>query len=90
MKGYTFGFRMRGSGLVISPAYEEGIYLNYDKAFARLVELNAAQLTVFGSPILDDDDNPITDPEELSRYIVEEEEDPPISFYSIVEIEIHE
>lgn len=89
MKGYTFGFRMRGFGVVINPAYGEGVYLNYDKAFAHLVELNAAQLTVFESPVLDDDDNQITDPEKVSRYIVEKD-DPPIGFYSIVEIEVHE
>lgn len=87
MKGYAFVF---GERYGVGPAYEEGVYLDYNKAFAHLVELNAAQLTVFESPVVDDDDRQITDPEELSRYIVEEEEHPPISFYSIGEIEIHE
>ena len=40
MKGYVFTYGVDGLGADTAPAYEEGCYLNFDKAFARLVELN--------------------------------------------------
>ena len=40
MKGYVFTFGVDGFGADVAPAYEEGCYLDYDKAFAHLCELN--------------------------------------------------
>lgn len=40
MKGYVFTYGVDGFGADVAPAFEEGCYLNFDKAFAHLVELN--------------------------------------------------
>lgn len=40
MKGYVFTYGVDGFGADTAPAFEEGCYLNFEKAFAHLVELN--------------------------------------------------
>lgn len=40
MKIYTFVYGVDGFGADTSPAYEEGVFLNREKAFARQKELN--------------------------------------------------
>lgn len=40
MIGYVFIYGVDGFGEDTAPAYEEGCYLNFDKAFAHLIELN--------------------------------------------------
>lgn len=40
MTGWVFTYGVDGFGADIAPAHEEGIYLNFDKAFKRLCELN--------------------------------------------------
>ena len=40
MKGYVFTRGVDGFGADVAPAYEEGCYLDYDKAFKHLCELN--------------------------------------------------
>lgn len=40
MKGYVFTYGVDGFGADTAPAYEEGCFLNFEKAFAHLVELN--------------------------------------------------
>ena len=44
MKGYVFTYGVDGFGADVAPAHEEGVYLNFDKAFAHLVELNHKQV----------------------------------------------
>ncbi len=44
MKGYVFTYGVDGFGADTAPAYEQGCYLDYNKAFRRLCELNAAIL----------------------------------------------
>lgn len=44
MKGYVFTYGVDGFGADVAPAYEEGCYLDYDKAFAHLCELNERAL----------------------------------------------
>ena len=41
MRGWVFTFGVDGFGENVAPAHEEGIYLNFDKAFKRLCELNS-------------------------------------------------
>lgn len=40
MKGYVFTYGVDGFGADTAPAFKEGCYLNFDKAFMHLVELN--------------------------------------------------
>lgn len=40
MKGYVFTYGVDGFGADIAPAHEVGVYLDFDKAFAKLIELN--------------------------------------------------
>lgn len=40
MKGYAFTFGVDGFGADVAPAHEIGVYLDFEKAFAKLVELN--------------------------------------------------
>lgn len=40
MKGWVFTYGVDGFGADVAPAHEEGLYLNFDKAFKRLCELN--------------------------------------------------
>ena len=44
MTGWTFIRGVDGFGANIRPEYQEGVYLDYNKAFARLVELNTQAL----------------------------------------------
>ena len=39
MTGYTFVYGVDGFGADVDPAYEEGIYLDYNKAYNHLKEL---------------------------------------------------
>lgn len=39
--GYVFTYGVDGFGADVAPAHEEGVYLDYDKAFNHLVELNS-------------------------------------------------
>ena len=40
MKGYVFTYGVDGFGADVAPAHELGVYLNFEKAFAKLIELN--------------------------------------------------
>lgn len=44
MTGYVFTYGVDGFGADVAPAYEEGCYLDYDKAFQHLCKLNARAL----------------------------------------------
>jgi hypothetical protein len=44
MKGYVFTYGVDGFGADIAPAHEFGVYLDFKKAFAKLMELNHKQL----------------------------------------------
>lgn len=44
MTGYAFIVGVDGFGADTAPAYEEGIYIDYDKALAHLCELNQAAI----------------------------------------------
>lgn len=44
MKGYIFTYGVDGFGADVAPANEEGCYLNFEKAFAHLVELNHTEI----------------------------------------------
>jgi hypothetical protein len=45
MKGYVFTYGVDGFGADVAPAYEIGVYLDFKKAFAKLVELNHKAIT---------------------------------------------
>ena len=40
MKGYVFTYGVDGFGADVAPAHEFGVYLDFEKAFEKLVELN--------------------------------------------------
>jgi len=40
MKGYVFTYGVDGFGADIAPAHEFGVYLDFEKAFAKLIKLN--------------------------------------------------
>lgn len=121
MRGWVFIFGVDGFGEDVTPAHEEGIYLNFNKAFKRLCELNSKILNSkmnhssffeegYGGDYYPDDDIELKQAEEMenwelfdtllnkhritniekicSRYCVNEE--PPLGFYAIEEIEIFE
>lgn len=44
MKGYVFTYGVDGFGADTAPAHEIGVYLDFDKAFKKLVELNHTEL----------------------------------------------
>lgn len=44
MKGYIFTYGVDGFGADVAPAHEEGCYLNFEKAFAHLMELNHTEI----------------------------------------------
>ena len=44
MKGYVFTYGVDGFGADVAPAYEYGCYLDYNKAFRKLCDLNAQTL----------------------------------------------
>ena len=48
MTGYVFTYGVDGFGADVAPAHEEGVYLNYDKAFQHLMELNENVITERG------------------------------------------
>ena len=39
MTGYTFVYGVDGFGADVAPAYEEGVYLDFNKAFKKFMEL---------------------------------------------------
>lgn len=41
MTCYTFVYGVDGFGADVSPAYEYGVYTDFDKAFAKQMELNS-------------------------------------------------
>lgn len=54
MKGYVFIYGVDGFGEDIAPAHEEGVYLDYDKAFNHLCELNKECLINFPQKFYED------------------------------------
>lgn len=44
MKGYVFVYGIDGFGADTAPAHEIGVYLDFDKAFKKLVELNHKEI----------------------------------------------
>lgn len=44
MTGWVFTYGVDGFGMDTAPAHEQGVYLDFDKAFKRLCELNAKGL----------------------------------------------
>ena len=48
MIGYTFVYGVDGFGADVAPAYEEGVFLNYEKAFAHFKTLTQRQLEMTG------------------------------------------
>ena len=43
-KGYVFNYGVDGFGEDVAPAHEFGVYLDFNKAFQKLVELNHNQI----------------------------------------------
>ena len=58
MEGWIFTFGVDGFGADAAPAYEEGVYLNFEKAFKKLCELNSKvkRPSFFEECYRDDDD----------------------------------
>ena len=48
MIGYTFVFGVDGFGADTAPAYEEGVFLSYEKAFAHFKTLTQKRLEMTG------------------------------------------
>lgn len=44
MKGYVFTYGVDGFGADTAPAHEIGVYLDFDKAFEKLIELNHKEI----------------------------------------------
>ena len=119
MTGYAFIVGVDGFGADTAPAYEEGIYTDYDKAFAHLCELN--QLAMREAPFSfyeegygedyypetniilakaeEEEDwdtfaaemkkHEITDVKTICDIIINRYDDPPIGFYTMVEVNIY-
>lgn len=87
MKGYIFTYGVDGFGADIAPAYEEGCYLDFDKAFNHLIELNHKEYVKRNSEASEYN---------WKEFILNEQEfnynqiynDPYFGMYSIEEIEI--
>jgi len=77
MTGYAFILGVDGFGADNEPAYEEGIYLDYDKAFAHLKELNRKIMVDYSEDEID----------ALCHQQVNERW-PEFNTYSMVEVEI--
>ena len=54
MTGWVFVFGVDGFGADTAPAHEQGVYLNFDKAFTKLCELNFEQLELFDAEFYED------------------------------------
>jgi hypothetical protein len=81
MTGWAFTYGVDGFGQDVAPANEEGIYLSFNKAFARLCELN--EKAVKGT---------YWENENMRKFCEKNciNENPPIGLYAIEEVEIIE
>ena len=95
--GYTFTYGVDGFGMDTAPAYEEGVYLDFSKAWAHFVNLTAQMLEAHGGKF--ETWNWSKDPEfgeeliltkaaEVAKYLWENYEQPPLDWYLLVEVEI--
>lgn len=77
MRGWVFTFGVDGFGEDVTPAHEEGVYLNFDKAFKKLCELNSKMLNSnhssffekgYGEDYYPDDDIELKQAEETENW----------------------
>lgn len=95
--GYTFVYGVDGFGADVAPAYEEGIYLDFNKAWAHFIELTARALKAhdgkfetwdwskdpeFGEELI------LTKASEVAKYLWKNYTEPPFGWYLLVEVEI--
>lgn len=91
MKGYTFIRGVDGFGEDITPAYEEGVYLNYEKAYEKLKKLTKECVEndkYYGFKEKDYSKSVFL--KKLNEKIdeIQKYEIPPINYYKMVEVEI--
>ena len=82
--GYAFVYGVDGFGADTAPALEEGIYLDFDKAFKHFCDLN--------KPLWKDNyfgDRKFENVEELCKYMYERDREPWLNMYLMVKVEIH-
>lgn len=79
MTGWIFTYGVDGFGADVAPAHEEGVYLNRNKAFKRLCELNKNEI----KNTYDENRNV---EKFCKKYCINQ--DPLIGLYAIEEIEI--
>ena len=92
MTGYTFVYGVDGFGADVDPAYEEGIYLDYNKAYNHLKELTTQ---IIENEI--QDEIIYIDDHEYKRNEIEAicqaltfNATPPFNFYAIIKVDIYE
>lgn len=93
MKKYAYAFveGVDGFGADVAPAYEEGIYLDFDKAWKKFVELTQKALDkndYFESYDENDDYKELTDANDIAKNLYENFDEPCIGWYLLVKVEI--
>ena len=94
MIGYVFVYGVDGFGADTAPAHEEGVYLDYNKAFNHLVKLNKECMEHHPRDFYTNRDEYngklLKNIKDICELIISEYEEPPYGFYSMEEIEIYE
>lgn len=95
--GYTFVYGVDGFGMDTAPAYEEGVYLDFNKAWAHFINLTARMLEAHHGEFISwrwnkdlniEEDITLTKASEVAKYLWENYDDPPFEWYLLVEVEI--
>lgn len=97
MVGFTFVYGVDGFGADVAPAYEEGFYLDFNKAFKKQMDLNKDIFEEEGGFEYCIYDKPT---DEVECYTIKKLDEacirlntynePPIGWYQLVKIEIIE
>lgn len=83
MKGYAFVYGVDGFGADTAPALEQGVYLDFNKAFNHFCELNRPlwQKNYYNA----DNFNNVRD---VCQYLYENCDEPPLGMYLMIDVEI--
>ena len=94
MTGYIFVYGVDGFGEDTAPAYEEGVFLDCEKAWAHFKDLTERQLKETNRKFYErgyeeEETHILHDLDEICERI-NDYDDPPFGFYQMIEIEIIE
>lgn len=97
MVGFTFVYGVDGFGADVAPAYEEGFYLDFNKAFKKQMELNKNifeeegefEYYTYNRDTKEEEYHIIEELDETCKKINTYDE-PPIGWYQLVKVEIIE